>query len=86
MSTLTKGAVAVRVWFDEDHIWVQLDDGRQVGVPLAFYPRLFKATAEQRLAFEVLGKGLVLHWEALDEDLSVEGLIQGIPDRTKHRV
>lgn len=86
MGTLIKDAVAIRVWFDDDSIWLQLDDGRQIGVPLAFYPRLLKATPEQRLAFEIWGKGLVLHWEALDEDLSVEGLVQGIPDQTKRRV
>jgi hypothetical protein len=85
MSTLTKDSVAVRVWFAEDSIWLRLDDGRQVGVPLAFYPRLLAATPEQRNAFEMSGGGRGLHWEALDEDLSVEGLAQGIPDRSKRR-
>jgi len=83
MSTLTKDALAVRVWFDEDNLWVHLDDGRQIGVPLAYFPRLLGATLQQRLGFELWGKGEVLHWDELNEDLSVEGLLRGIPDQTK---
>ncbi len=83
MSTLTKNFLAIRVWFDTDNIWVQLDDGRQIGVPLAFYPRLLAATEEDRNNFEISGGGRGLHWDALDEDLSVEGLALGIPDQTK---
>jgi len=85
MSTLTKESLAVRVWFDDDNIWVQLDDGRQIGVPLAYYPRLLRGTKEQRLSVELWGKGSILHWESLDEDLSVEGIVLGIPDRTKRQ-
>jgi len=77
--------LAQKVWFDEDNIWVLLDDGRHLGVPLAFYPRLLAATSEQRASFEISGGGRGLHWVELDEDLSVEGLVQGIPDRTQGR-
>lgn len=83
MSTLVKDAAAIKVWFDEDHIWLRLDDGRQIGIPLAYYPRLLGATPLQREGFEISGNGRGLHWPELDEDLSVNGLILGIPDRTK---
>lgn len=84
MSILVETALAQKVWFDEDNIWVLLTDGRQIGVPLAYYPRLLNATPEQRSVFEVSGNGRGLHWEALDEDLSVQGLVLGTPDRTRH--
>ncbi len=85
MHTLTKEYVAVKVWFDADSIWVKLDDGRQLGVPLAYYPRLLGASPEARTKFEMSGGGRGLHWDDLDEDLSVEGLINGIPDLTTKR-
>ncbi len=71
-----------RVWFDEQRLFVQLSDGRQLGVPLAWYPRLLKATDEQRAAVWLSPAGL--HWDDLDEDISVEGLIAGRGDMT-HR-
>ena len=83
MNISTKEALATRVWFDDDNIRVLLVDGRQIGVTLVYYPRLLKATPQQRLVFEMSGNGRGLHWEQLDEDLSVEGLVLGIPDRTK---
>jgi hypothetical protein len=76
MSILAK---AVR--FDTDSMWVDLSDGRTLGVPLAWFPRLLDATPEQRDAVEVAGAGL--HWEALDEDISVAGLLAGRGDRTR---
>ncbi len=83
MATLTKDATATRVWFDDDNLWVLLDDGRQIGVPLAWYPRLLAATTQQRLAFEMSGNGRGLHWDGIDEDLLVQGIVDGIPDRTE---
>jgi len=64
-------------------MWVELADGRQLAVPLPYFPRLFRATPEQRDRFEMSGGGTGLHWEELDEDISVEGLLLGIGDRTK---
>lgn len=67
--------------FDEDSMWVELVDGRTLGIPLAWFPRLLDATPEQRTRFEVSGGGTGLHWDELDEDISVAGLLAGQPDR-----
>ncbi len=63
--------------FDEDNMWVALSDGRTLGVPLAWFPRLLQATSEQRLRYEISGSGAGLHWPELDEDISVAGLLAG---------
>jgi hypothetical protein len=72
---------ATRLDFDESMMWVDLSDGRKLGVPLAYFPRLLRATPEQRLQYEMSGNGSGLHWDALDEDISVEGLLMGIGDQ-----
>jgi hypothetical protein len=69
------------VRFDEDCLWVELEDGRTIGAPLAWFPRLLHATREQREAFELSRRGI--HWEALDEDVSVAGLLKGQGDLTR---
>lgn len=69
------------VRFDNDNLWVGLSDGRTIAAPLAWFPRLLEAAPEQRLQFELSKSGL--HWEALDEDVSVEGLLFGQADITK---
>ena len=69
------------VRFDEDSFWVELDDGRVIGVPLAWFPRLFNAAPEARLDYELSPHGI--HWDALDEDISVEGILAGRADRTR---
>ena len=63
----------------DDSIIVDLMDGRTISVPLAYYPRLLRATPEERLGWEISGAGYALHWPAIDEDLSTEGLLRGIP-------
>lgn len=68
------------VSFDEASFTVALSDGRTIGVPLAWFPRLLHATPEQRNAVELSTGGL--HWEALDEDVSVAGLLAGHGDLT----
>ena len=73
---------AKEVRFDDYTMWVELQDGRTLGVPLAWFPRLLHATPEQRMHFEISAGGL--HWDALDEDISVEGLLAGRGDMT-HR-
>lgn len=85
MSTLVFEVRAVKVWFDDDNIWLGLEDGRQVPAPLAFYPRLLNATKQQRENYEFIGPGIGIHWEELDEDLSVEGIVLGRKDRTSKR-
>lgn len=69
--------------FDENSMWVDLSDGRVIAVPLAWFPRLLHATTQQREQFEISASGL--HWEALDEDISIAGLLAGIGDQTKPR-
>jgi hypothetical protein len=72
----------VSVRFDEDRMWVDLSDGRTLGVPLAWFPRLLRSTREQREACRISSRGL--HWEALDEDVSIAGLLAGYGDQTRH--
>ncbi|MDZ4373679.1 MAG: DUF2442 domain-containing protein [Phenylobacterium sp.] len=68
--------------FDDSTLWIELQDGRTVGVPLAWFPRLLNATSEQRAAGRISGTGRGLHWEALDEDISIAGLLEGRGDMT----
>ena len=67
------------VSFDDDRLNVDLIDGRTIAVPLAWYPRLLEATAEQRANWEIAEAGYGIHWSQVDEDLSVEGLLRGAP-------
>jgi hypothetical protein len=76
---MTISPTAVR--FDEHTMWVDLTDGRTIGVPLAWFPRLLKATAEQRERVELSRLGS--HWEAFDEHISVAGLLAGHGDLTR---
>ena len=69
-----------QVRFDEDSFWVHLSDGRVLGVPLAWFPRLLESTPQQREQVILSPGGL--HWEALDEDISIDGLLRGLGDRT----
>jgi hypothetical protein len=59
---------------------VNFVDGRKLGAPLAYFPRLLNATPAQREHYEISGGGL--HWDEIDEDISVENLLPGIGDRT----
>jgi hypothetical protein len=65
--------------FGEDTMSVDLMDGRTITVPLVWYPRLLEASADQRAKWEVSAAGYGMHWPLLDEDLSTEGLLRGIP-------
>ena len=76
---MTISATAVR--FDEHTMWVELSDGRSLGVPLAWFPRLLNATPDQRQKVEIGRTGL--HWEELDEDISIAGLLAGRGDMTR---
>lgn len=69
------------VRFDDDSMWVSLADGRTIAVPLAWFPRLLNATPAQRSQVELSSTGL--HWEALDEDISVAGLLAAQGDATR---
>jgi hypothetical protein len=67
--------LATDVRFDPEKMWVTLHDGRELGVPLSWFPRLARANAEERQNFKISAFGL--HWSDLDEDISVQGLLEG---------
>ncbi|HZI66427.1 MAG TPA: DUF2442 domain-containing protein [Thermoanaerobaculia bacterium] len=67
------------VRFSADHLVVDLADGRTIAVPIAWYPRLMRATPEQRANWRISGGGYGIHWPEIDEDLSSDGLLRGIP-------
>ena len=71
-------AVARSVRFEVEHLTVQLADGRELRVPLAWFPRLQQATAEQRTHWRLIGRGVGIHWPDIDEDVSVPSLL-GLP-------
>ncbi|MBN1514995.1 DUF2442 domain-containing protein [Candidatus Sumerlaeota bacterium] len=77
--------IARQVDFSEDALVVQLIDGRVLYVPLAWFPRLLHATPEQRENYELLGEGVGIHWPELDEDISVKGLLLGMPSVEMNR-
>ena len=69
--------------FDDDNMWVELMDGRTLGIPLAWFPRLLHASPEQRQGFEIIHDGV--HWDALDENISIPDLLAGHGDLTRRR-
>ena len=72
-------SLAVEVVTTDDELSVVLADGRRVSVPLTWFPRLLHATPAQRQRFELLGDGEGIHWPDIDEDLSIAGLLRGVP-------
>ncbi len=68
-------ALATGIRFDNDMIYLQLADGREVGAPLEWFPRLRDANPEQRANWRLIGRGIGVHWEDVDEDISVESLL-----------
>ena len=78
MSTSTS---AKSVRFDDDNMRVYLQDGRTLSVPLAWFPRLLHTQSSERLKFEISPNGL--HWESLDEDISIAGLLAELGDLTR---
>ena len=82
MNTLNLEPLAKKVRFDSDHLWIELIDGRVVGVPLAYFPRLSEASSAQRKKYIISGGGKGIHWEEIDEDISVSALLLGKADRT----
>ena len=67
------------VSIDADRLTIELMDGRAISAPLAWYPRLSRASPEQRARWKIAGGGYGLNWPDLDEDLSTEGLLRGAP-------
>jgi len=72
-------ANAQDVHVTDDSLIVDLDDGRTISVPLAWYPRLLNGTPEERSHWRLIGNGEGIHWPDLDEDISVTGIILGRP-------
>ncbi len=74
---------ALQVRFDADTMWVELSDGRTLGVPLAWFPKLLRGTMKERKQVRISSRGL--HWEKLDEDISIAGLLAGLGDLRKQK-
>ena len=82
MTTLTTDlelARAVDANITDDTLAVDLADGRSLAIPLAWFPRLLNGSPEERQDWRMIGDGQGLHWERLDEDISIEGLLAGRP-------
>jgi len=81
MSTLANkppktSPLATDVFCDDDMLHVDLDDGRKISVPLEWFPILANANPEQRKGWSLIGKGIGIHWEEIDEDISIESLLR----------
>jgi len=70
---------AILISITDDSLFVDLSDGRTISVPLEWYPRLVHATLDERNHWRLIGKGHGIHWEKIDEDISIEGLLAGRP-------
>ena len=79
ISDIKPGESVKDVYFTKDTLSVDLNDGRTITVPLAWYPRLLHATPKQLNNWEVCAGGFGIHWPEIDEDLSTEGLLKGQP-------
>jgi len=82
MTILTNEKKKFRAFFVEvsdDSLSIDLEDGRSITVPLAWFPRLLNGTPEERSNWKLIGKGEGIHWPELDEDISVENLLKGLP-------
>ncbi|MBN2863536.1 MAG: DUF2442 domain-containing protein [Bacteroidales bacterium] len=78
MSTLPnkqENVLALKVWFSKNMLYILLQDGREIGVPLLWFPRLRKATMDQLNDWRLIGNGVGIHWESIDEDISVAALL-----------
>jgi len=74
MASLIASATAQKITFDKNYMWVTLNDGRVLGVPLAYFPRLAQATAKQKKNYSFSGNGKGAHWEDIDEDILIPAL------------
>jgi len=72
---------AQKVRITEDELQVELEDGRTISVPLAWFPRLWYGTPEERNQWQLIGGGEGIHWPQLDEDIAVHHLLAGIPSQ-----
>jgi hypothetical protein len=77
-SAVERRALVRTVRFTTAELVVELSDGRTLMTPLAWYPRLLHATKTQRADWRLVGRGIGVHWAAVDEDLSVDGMLKGV--------
>lgn len=77
-SLVTETAAAKKVRVTADSLIVELRDGRTVSVPLKWYPRLLEGSPRERRRWELIGPGIGIHWPDLDEDISVDALLNGL--------
>ena len=70
---------ALNVLLTDDTLSVDLNDGRSISVPIAWFPRLLYSTEQERNNWRLIGRGQGIHWEDIDEDISIEGLLAGRP-------
>ncbi len=75
----TSSSTAVQILITEDQLVCELADGRNISVPIAWYPRLLHGSVEERSRFQLTAGGRGIHWPDLDEDISVENLLTGKP-------
>jgi len=78
-SPTIEAATAKAVRVTREALIVELHDGRTVSVPVAWYPRLAHGSMKERQQWELIGPGIGIHWPALDEDISIDGLLKGAP-------
>jgi hypothetical protein len=76
ISVKHKPARATNLWFYDQKLFLLLDDGREIGVPLEWFPKLRDADEKELKNWRLIGNGIGIHWETLDEDLSVEGFLR----------
>jgi hypothetical protein len=82
MNTVVRTEVLIQdIRVTDDTITAHLTDGRTISVPLVWSWRLSEATPEQRANYEIIGDGEGVHWPDVDEDISAEGMLYGIPAR-----
>jgi len=82
MNTVVRTEILVQdIHITEDTITAHLTDGRTISVPLAWSWRLSEATPKQRANFVIIGDGEGVHWPDIDEDISAEGMLYGVPAR-----
>ena len=70
---------ALNVSITDDTLSVDLSDGRSISVPIAWFPRLLHSSVEERNNWRLIGRGMGIHWEDIDEDIGIEGLLAGRP-------
>ena len=81
MSFSKENARAKRVWFDDLNMWILFEDGRQLSIRKFYFESLKNASMEELNNYELLGGGLGIHWEELDEDLYVPNLLISVPSQ-----